>query len=210
MKAMIFDFDGTLANTLPNAFQAFQEVFKSYDQKEITSDDIKAMFGPPEQEIILRNLAHENKEEAVERFYKLYEDRHQELVKPDEEISGMLQSLKERGTKIGIVTGKSRRGLDISLKALEMDIEFDAVVTGDDVNEAKPAPEGIQRALAEMDAQPEHAMYIGDSDADIEAGLAAGVYTVGVQWLPEFQTAEFKKGPHAVYTTVRDFRREHG
>jgi len=63
MKAIIIDFDGTLANTLPNCYYAFQNVFKQFDNKVLTSEEIKAMFGPLETGIIRENLINTNKEQ---------------------------------------------------------------------------------------------------------------------------------------------------
>lgn len=64
IRAVIFDFDGTLANTLPICFYAFQHVFKEFDNKDLSSEEIKAMFGPSETGIIRDNLSHINKEHA--------------------------------------------------------------------------------------------------------------------------------------------------
>jgi len=69
MKAIIFDFDGTLANTLPICYYAFQNVFKQFNNKVLTSEEIKAMFGPSETGIIRENLINTNKEQAIEMYY---------------------------------------------------------------------------------------------------------------------------------------------
>ncbi|AZB41696.1 HAD family hydrolase [Bacillus sp. FJAT-42376] len=207
MKAIIFDFDGTLANTLPICFEAFQDVFRKYDQRDVTSEDIVAMFGPSEPDIIRKNLLHENKEEAIEHFYFVYKENHHQLVKPNEEISDLLQMVKDRGMKLAIVTGKARRSLDLSLEELKMNVSFDVIITGDDVEKPKPDPEGILKVLSQLGIDHTEAMFIGDSDADIGAGLGAGVLTVGVQWLPEFQTAEFSRKPDAMYTSIGEFKK---
>ncbi|WP_255259668.1 HAD family hydrolase [Lentibacillus sp. CBA3610] len=204
MKAIIFDFDGTLADTLPVCYRAFQDVFRTFDGKELSDDDVRAMFGPSETEIIQKNLTNSNKEEAIELFYKSYTDNHQQLVKSNAEINDMLTYLNDRGVKLGIVTGKARRSLDISVKALEMDNRFEAVITGDDVEKSKPHPEGVTKALSLLDVVNDEAMFIGDSDADIEAGNRANVQTAGVQWLPEYQTSEFTAKPDNVFKTVSD------
>ncbi|WP_042220652.1 HAD family hydrolase [Oceanobacillus manasiensis] len=206
MKAILFDFDGTLANTLPVAYYAFQQVFHMYDGKELTDEDVRNMFGPPEPEIIRGNLQHTDKEKAVDRFLEIYEQHHEALVKPDQEITDMIKTLKERGYKLAIITGKSRASLGISLKALEMNEGwFDSIVTGDDVGNAKPHPEGILNTLRDLNIEKSEAMFIGDSNADIEAGKRADVFTIGVQWLPEFQTSEFTGEPDRIYKKVSDF-----
>ncbi|SFB07525.1 pyrophosphatase PpaX [Lentibacillus halodurans] len=205
MKAIIFDFDGTLADTLPICYRAFQDVFRTFDGKELSDDNVRAMFGPSETDIIRKNLTNGNSVEAIELFYKSYQENHQQLVQVNNEINDMLKYLSGRGFKLGIVTGKAKRSLDISLKALHMDDSFEVMITGDDVKKPKPHPEGINRALSVLNAGSPEAMFVGDSDADIDAGNRANVRTIGVQWLPNYQTAQFTSKPDALFKDVSDF-----
>lgn len=205
IKAVIFDFDGTLANTLPICFYAFQHVFKEFDNKDLTSEEIKAMFGPSETGIIRDNLSHINKEHAIELYYEKYTERHEQLVIHNKEIDDLIQYLKNKGIKLGIVTGKAKRSLDISLKSLQMDNLFDVIITGDDVHNPKPHPEGLIKALSLLGVENSEAIFIGDSDADIHAGVQANVFTIGVHWLPDYHSLEFAIEPNIVYKHVSEF-----
>lgn len=206
MKAIIFDFDGTLANTLPICYYAFQKVFIEFDKKDLTTKKIQEMFGPSETGIIKNNLLNPNKEAAIEYFYTKYSELHTSLVKANSEILELLNSLKEAEIKLGIFTGKARRSLDISLKALDMDGLFDVIITGDDVVKPKPHPEGLLKALSLLEVENSVAIYIGDSDADILAGVQANVYTIGVQWLPEYQTPVCSKQPDLLINSIKEFK----
>ena len=187
IKAVVFDFDGTLANTLPICFYAFQQVFKEFDNRELSSDEIKSMFGPSETGIIRDNLLNPNKEQAIELYYTKYKEKHTELVEFNQNMDDLLRFIKAKGMKLGIVTGKARRSLDISLQALNMEEWFDVSITGDDVINPKPNPEGVCRALSFLGVKNSETMFIGDSEADILAGKQADVFTIGVNWLPEYQ-----------------------
>jgi len=206
MKAIVFDFDGTLANTLPICYVAFQYVFKKFDNKDLTAEEIRAMFGPSETGIIMENLKNNNKENAIELYYEKYLEQHEKLVKPISEIVEMMEYLKENHIKIGIVTGKARRSLDISLKALQMDNLFEIIITGDDVIDPKPHPEGVIKALSLLEVGRNDSMFIGDSNDDIEAGLRANVTTAGVQWLPDYQPSEFTVKPNYIFNNVTDLK----
>lgn len=206
MKAIVFDFDGTLANTLPICFYAFQNVFKKFDQKDLTSDEIKEMFGPSETGIIRNNLSNPNKTEAIEYFYQQYEEFHKDFVENNTDIIELLELLKKSGIKIGIFTGKAKRSLDISLKALNMEDIFDAIITGDDVINPKPDAEGLRKVLSLLKVEHSEAIYIGDSDADVIAGRQANVYTIGVQWLPEYQTSVFSAQPDSIIKSIAEFK----
>lgn len=203
IKAVIFDFDGTLADTLPVCFLAFESVFKKFDDREVTSEEIKAMFGPSETGIIRENL-NNNHDEAIELYYEIYREQHENLVQNNEDINTLLRKLKTTGYKLGIVTGKARRSLDISLDCLRLDEFFDVIITGDDVEFPKPHPEGIYKALEYLDVLPEEAVFLGDSDADIMAGKQANVFTIGVHWLPNYQTIEFSVQPDEVYSSINE------
>lgn len=205
MKAVLFDFDGTLADTLPVCFLAFEAVFREFDDREVTSGEIKAMFGPSETGIIRENLKNNNHEKAIELYYEIYRDQHDNMVKKNEAIHTLLRQLKTSGYKLGIVTGKARRSLDLSLDSLELNNIFDVIVTGDDVELPKPDPEGINKALEELGLSNKEAIFLGDSDADILAGKQASVYTIGVHWLPNFQTIEFSIQPDEVFSDISEF-----
>ena len=205
MKAIIFDFDGTLANTLPVCDYAFQSVFKEFDNKELSSGEVRAMFGPSEVGIIKENLLHENKERAIELFYEKYSEKHSELVAANQEIHDLLMELKKKGLKLGIVTGKAKRSLDISMKALRMEELFDVIITGDDVVQPKPHPEGLRKALAQLGVKIMRRCLWAIAMLTFKREIDADVYTVGVHWLPDIQTIEFSVAPHALYKEVRDF-----
>ncbi|MBM7602748.1 phosphoglycolate phosphatase/pyrophosphatase PpaX [Metabacillus crassostreae] len=205
MKAIIFDFDGTLADTLPVCFYAFQAVFKDFDNIEVTTDEIKAMFGPSETGIIKQNLMDSNHDKAIELYYEKYSEKHKELVLENEEINDLLLFLKREGYKLGIVTGKASRSLLISLDCLKMNDLFDVIITGDDVSRPKPHPEGLNKALAQLNIKNIEAIFLGDSDADILAGKQANVHTIGVQWLPNYQTVEFGVQPDQILSNINEF-----
>ena len=205
MKAVIFDFDGTLADTLPICFHSFQKVFETFDKRKLTSQQVEEMFGPSEIGIIQQQLVHPAKEDAIERFYQIYSEYHQELVLENKEIIDLLLLLQSLHIKIGIFTGKARRSLDISLQALNMEGMFDVIVTGDDVVKPKPDPEGLLKAVSLLNVDKTDAVFIGDSDADIIAGKKAGVTTIGVNWLTNEPIDSFSETPHSMLSSVKEF-----
>ncbi|MDQ0160634.1 phosphoglycolate phosphatase/pyrophosphatase PpaX [Alkalibacillus salilacus] len=190
---------------MPVCFYAFQSVFKDFDNKEVTPNEIKAMFGPSETEIIRENLMDSNHDKAIELYYEKYSEKHQELVPKNEEINDLLLFLKREGYKLGIVTGKACRSLFISLDCLNMKNLFDVIITGDDVSTPKPHPEGLEKALAQLNIDNTDTIFLGDSDADILAGKQANIHTIGVQWLPNYQTLEFGVQPDQMLSNINEF-----
>jgi phosphoglycolate phosphatase/pyrophosphatase PpaX len=206
LRNVLFDFDGTLANTLPLTVHAMQILFKKYDGRTIDHDGIVSMFGPPEEGMIAKNL--ENKAaipEATELYFEVYEKEHERFVEKNAEIFNLLHLLKEQGMKIGLITGKARRSYIISEEKLGFQGMFDSVITGDDVALPKPDPEGIKRTLEKFNADLSASIYVGDANGDTLAGKAAGIHTAAVQWLEVSQSDSFPANPEFYWTKVSQF-----
>ncbi|CAG7642747.1 Pyrophosphatase PpaX [Paenibacillus solanacearum] len=206
IKAVLFDFDGTLADTLPLSFRAFQAVFQAYDKRDVTIEQLVSMFGPTEDEILLRNLENKHRApEAIRDYYRMYREGHRDGQCLPQDIVSMLDTIGSLHIKMGVITGKSRQAYRISAEALDLDRYFDVVITGDDVQRPKPDPEGIDMALASLGVKREEAVFVGDSDADIAAGRAAGLRTYGAHWLPVSQSPTFGIRPDDIFTSVDPF-----
>jgi pyrophosphatase PpaX len=165
------------------------------------------MFGPSETGIIKENLMNRNYVQAIEMYYQRYSDYHKNLVKENKDINDLLLYLKREGYKLAIVTGKARRSLEISLDCLNMKDVFDVIITGDDVELPKPNPEGINKVLSILNIKNNEALFLGDSDADVIAGLEAQVYTIGAQWLPNYHSLEFSIKPNQLVKSTSEFRK---
>jgi haloacid dehalogenase superfamily, subfamily IA, variant 1 with third motif having Dx(3-4)D or Dx(3-4)E len=207
IRNIVFDFDGTLANTLPIIVNALQRVFKEHDGFDLGYDDFIRLAGPSELGIIELNLKNrERLEAATEQFLSHYNEKHHEFVEPVEEIALLLKDLAEAGVRMALFTGKARRTLDISLAKLRMNLAFDQIVTGDDVKESKPSPEGLHAILGSLGWNREDTIFIGDSNDDMEAGAAAGVRTYAAQWMPAVQSKEYATPPLLTFYSVEEFR----
>jgi pyrophosphatase PpaX len=97
-------------------------------------------------------------------------------------VEDFLGELRAEGRRLGIVTAKRRRTIELAFGVLDLERLFDAVVTSDDTTRHKPDPEPVVEALRQLGAEPGDAAFVGDSPFDMGAGKAAGVFTVGVGW----------------------------
>ena len=172
MKAVLFDFDGTIADTLPLIFHAFRKVFSKYTGRTYSDREILQMFGPPEKEIIERHIPPKQRKQAFRDFLQLYDDKHREMVEHNPDIEKVVRLIKKKGYHLA-----SSRGRDGTVRTFRFDILglarfFDVTITGDDVVRPKPDPEGLLMAIIRLDVRPADAMYVGDSNGDILAGEA--------------------------------------
>lgn len=205
--ALIFDLDGTLADTLPLIYESFNDAFEPVTGKVLTPDEIRAMFGPPDNYVIRNVLDPEHQEAAINRYIRTYERRHRDLVELFGGMADLLSDLHAQGVKLAVVTGKSRNTALMTLDILGVLDRFDVVYAGDDVERQKPDPMALVMALNDLaHDDPTSAAMIGDSAADVIAGQGAGVATIGVLWGSPDHTDLLAAGPDVVCGSIDDLR----
>src|SRR5687768_8574371 len=183
-RAVIFDMDGTLADTFPLVVASWNAALRDHFGRDCTAEEVIARFGVPDPEMIRGAAPESLRDEAVERYHVHYEAEHRTLARPFEGVTELLAALRRGGKGLGVVTGKGRRSADISLRALGWADTFDVIITGEDVRAQKPAPHGLLEAARRLGARPNECVFVGDSPADIGAGQAAGIPTVVAGWHP--------------------------
>jgi HAD superfamily hydrolase (TIGR01549 family) len=176
----IFDIDGTLTSTNQLIFDSFNFIAEKYLNRTFTDKEIIAMFGPTE-DVILKELCGERYEQARKDYYQYYSEQHC-IAGLYEGIKEILQYLQGKEYPIGIFTGKGKTASLITLEKLGVDHYFDLIVTGDDVENHKPSPEGIQKFINHFRLKPERILMIGDSVSDVKASKEAGVKIASVLW----------------------------
>lgn len=182
-KLFIFDFDGTLADTLEVYFDCFETIFTSFGLESANRVEIESWFGPNEIGILTKRFGqHEQLDQIIEVFLANYEAKHPQLVRENLEIQEFLTYLRRKNKKLAIFTGKGQKTFDFSTSALQMENLFDYVVTGDDVQRPKPDPEGLLKVLAKFKASPAEAIYFGDSNGDILTARNVGMDCAIVKW----------------------------
>ena len=176
----IFDIDGTLTSTNQLIFDSFNFIAKKYLSRTFTDDEIISLFGPTE-DVILKQWCGDRYEEARNDYYKYYSDHHG-IAGLYDGIKEILHHLKSKGYPIGIFTGKGRTASLITLEKLGVDHYFDLIVTGDDVENHKPSPEGILKFINHFGLKPGRVLMIGDSVSDVKASRKAGIKIASVLW----------------------------
>ena len=203
-KGIIFDIDGTLTSTNDLIFASFNHITEKYLGRTYTNEEIRQWFGPTE-DVILKKFCGENYEKAREEYYKFYSDNHgmADIYPGMREI---LEELKSGGVLLSIYTGKGREAATITLKKLGIYKYFDLIITGDEVKEHKPSPEGIEKFLDKFDLKKEEVIMIGDAPSDIKAARAAGVKVASVLWDSLAKHHVLKMDTDFVFNTVSELR----
>src|ERR687898_2250141 len=120
----LFDLDGTIADTLPLIYEAFDAAFVPALGSGFTPAEIRAMFGPPDHEIVRRRVSADAAAAAIERYNRHYEERHDALVTAFPGMADLIRRCADAGMRLGVITGKSRLTALVSLDRLKLRSAF--------------------------------------------------------------------------------------
>lgn len=180
-EAVIFDLDGTLADTIPLIVASFNAAMGPVMARRFTQEEVIAKFGLPDSAMLRREVGAERGAAVIEAYHGYYEANHGGVV-VFEGVREMLGALREAGMPMGVMTGKGRRTADITLRALGWEGLFPAVITGDEAVRAKPAPDGPLEVARMLGVEAGRCAFVGDAPADVKAGRAAGMVTIAAGW----------------------------
>ncbi|WP_246942619.1 pyrophosphatase PpaX [Bacillus pinisoli] len=181
VNTLLFDLDGTLIDTNELIITSFLHTLEQYYPGQYKREDAIQFIGPPLYDTFVK-IDEKRVEEMITTYREHNLSHHDQLVTEFEGVYETIEHLHKKGYKLGIVTTKLRHTVNMGLKLTKLDQFFDVVVTLDDVENAKPDPEPIVKALAQLDAKPEETIMVGDNYHDIVAGQNAGTKTAGVAW----------------------------
>jgi len=186
-KAMLFDYDGTLADTNQIIVNAWNYVAKKYlTGKQFELEDLTKYFGKPLREAVIltsQKYGIIDEPENIEAVYRGYQQDHPEDMEglfPG--LETVLNKLKEEGILLGIVTSRGGDSLVLGLESMGVLNLFDAFVSCDDTDIHKPDPTPCLLCCEKLGVDPSEAIMIGDSKHDIECGNRAGAATCFVGW----------------------------
>ena len=205
LRGVIFDLDGTLGDTLPLCIAAFRQAIEPLAARTLTDAEIIATFGPSEEGTI-RALAPEHYDAGLADYLRHYEALHDRCPEPFPLVMPLLTNLKERGVRLGLVTGKGAKSAWISLRRFGMADLFEWVEAGDPGGPRKT--DGIRQIMAEWALEPSEVVYVGDAPSDVTAARAAGVQVVGAAWAETTDREPLAaEKPDALFSTVEELQR---
>lgn len=182
LSCIIFDLDGTLTQTNELIFASFNHIAKKYAHRTYTSQEIVAMFGPPEEVAVENIVGKDQVDEAMDDLCEFYNEHHPMMAEIHEGIRELLDFLKQRGLLLALFTGKGKRTTLITLEKFSLKPYFDLIVTGNDVENHKPSADGIRKVMKTFHLKPGELLMVGDAVSDVKAAHEAGVAIAAVLW----------------------------
>ncbi|MBE6531459.1 MAG: HAD family hydrolase [Ruminococcaceae bacterium] len=187
-KLLIFDLDGTLADTLPSITRAINLASEKLGYPQHSCEEVRGAIGNGARNLVRRLMPESDatNEEKVDRFLKTYEDMYDttymEANKCYDGMSEAIRELHKRGYGIAVLSNKQDAYVKpIAAQLIPSDILAYAAGQRKEYPK-KPDPTVPLMIAGELGVAPENTAFIGDSDVDIITGKNAGMFTVGCDW----------------------------
>ena len=182
-KAIIWDMDGVIADTAPYHLKAWQESFRKRGVA-FTEDDFRRNFGQRNDTIIrdtLGKLTSLNEIDTISREKERnFRKAVRQNIRPLPGAIELIKSLGQHGYKLALASSAPLENIKLVTKGLGIDNYFDTIVSGKDVTEGKPSPQGFLLAAQRLVVEPENCIVTEDAIAGITAAKRAGMHCLAV------------------------------
>ena len=166
-RAVVFDLDGTLLDSLPLVLRAFAHALEPFRPRP-TMEIFARLGGPPSRVFHTLLDKAEHVPAALERLEAFNRD-NDHRIEPFAGMVAMLARLQAHGVRLAVWTGRDRGTTDMLMRLHRMENYFHTVLCGDDLPSHKPNPEGLREIIQRLGVAPEETLMIGDADVDVAA-----------------------------------------
>ncbi|MBB5335348.1 HAD family hydrolase [Pectinatus brassicae] len=185
-KAVIFDLDGTLINSLEDLADSANAVMREYNFPTYSLDDYRMKIGNGVKKLIERAVPSGTSEETtaavLARYREVYKQNNIKKTAPYAGIKQMLADLQQKNIPVAICTNKPDADAKNIVNILFPDVEFVEVIGDLPGFKPKPDPKKVLMIAEKMQLQPQEIAYVGDSSVDMQTGVNAAMLPVGVTW----------------------------
>ena len=190
-KAVVFDLDGTLLNTLEDLRDSVNAALRQCGMPERTEDEIRRFVGNGVEKLMSLSVPKGQENPLFQQAYAIFKEHYGHHCNDKTDlypgVKELLADLRDRGCRMAIVTNKYQAGMDILMEQYFQ--EYLSVAIGETAGRPKkPAPDGVYEALKQLGIPKEEAVYVGDSEVDIATARNAGMDCIAVEW--GFRTRE--------------------
>lgn len=186
IKAVLFDLDGTLVNSLDDLANSVNFVLEEFGFPTHNSEEFKFFVGDGIPKMIERALPPESRDnntqkKAIEKFFERYSRHCSDLSTAYSGVKELVCALKEKGIKVAVITNKAQ---ELAEKVI-FDVYgnmFDIIFGKRDGIPSKPDPTSTLMVMEKLGVNPCECIFFGDSGVDVKTGVSAGAFSVGVLW----------------------------
>lgn len=185
LAAMFFDLDGTLVDSAPDLYDALAALCEERSLSVPDYASVRAVTSRGARAVLATAFNSEGGDAIdalLPRFLELYADTGTVNTHAFPGIETLLRKLEQRGIAWGVITNKAGFLTAPLMERLGYAARVAAVVSGDTLPQRKPHPAPVLHACAQAQANPARCVFVGDDPRDVQAGCAAGLYTVAAAW----------------------------
>ncbi len=184
IKAILFDFDGTLADTAPGIVNTMQETFKAMQLPVPTEEAVRQTIGLKLEEgvKVLSGLDDATAQKGADIYRELFMRVELSKIKIFPEVKDTLTALQQMGVRMAVCTSRGLNSLNIIMTANKMNDYFEEIITASANLPTKPAPDMVFELLRRMNLTANEVLVVGDTTFDIEMGNNAGCKTIAVTY----------------------------
>jgi phosphoglycolate phosphatase len=195
-KAIIFDLDGTLLNTLGDISNSVNSILSHEGFPNHTDEEIRSFIGHGTKSLIYNSLPLDKRDNNsvqnyLDAFLIDYNQNYYKRTFPYNGIIEMLDELTKKGIVMAVLSNKHDKLTKKCIDKLLPEWNFEVILGSNDFFPLKPDPAGALYITEKLNIHSEEFLFLGDSDVDIQTGLAAGMFSVGALW--GFQPTELQK-----------------
>ncbi len=182
INTVLFDFDGTIMDTNDLILQSWQNTFRVLTGHEAEEKTILATLGEPLELTLERFFPDVPLQKCLDTYRGWHHDNFVQLIKMFPGMLELLEELRSRGYKMGLVTSRLKYTTMLGVEKYDLGKYFDYILTADDTDKHKPDPAPILITLEKLGSLPEESIMIGDTLLDMGCARNAGVTSVLVDW----------------------------
>jgi HAD superfamily hydrolase (TIGR01549 family) len=182
VKAVVFDLDGTLVDTMASAPQVYADTIHFLGGPDVSASDVVAIWHMGHAAAVLHYFLRRPISPADMDCYHRRFEAAMSSVRPFRGIVPMLTALSRQGYHLGIFTGATKQASLHILIATRLQRYFRTVVGGDEVSAPKPASVGLQLACRYLGIAPQLTAYVGDTAMDLACARGAGSVAIHARW----------------------------
>ena len=179
MKLIIFDFDGTIADTFEPLITIIQRLSQEFGYKSVSPEDIDLFRSLTTREIIYQAGVSIWKLPFILRRIKKELNKDIKLVRPIQGMKEALLDLKAQGNELGIITSNSQENVELFLENNQLDTTFSFICSGTTIFGKNKV---INRVLTQKNINLSDVIYVGDETRDIEAAKKSNIQVIAVSW----------------------------
>jgi len=184
-KAVLFDVDGTLVDTMDKIVNGLGDAFEHFAGKRPERDEIRQLIGLPLTVQFRMKVNPEASDHELNEMIQYTISRYEHHKDLERELAPAIEALRlchQAGMKTGLVTSKNAQEMEIFVRHFSAMEYVDASVNASEVAQPKPDPESVLRACELLSVAPHEALYIGDAIFDMQCARSAGATPVAVAY----------------------------